>query len=75
MPLEILVGDIVTTKKNHPCGSFDFEIMRTGIDFRVRCLGCEKQIWIERRKFEKRIKKISRNGEFVEKKEITYSNE
>lgn len=72
MPLEILVGDVVTTKKNHPCGSYDFEIMRTGMDFRVKCLGCEKQIWIERRKFEKRIKKILRDGEAVEKTEIKY---
>lgn len=75
MPLEILVGDVVTTKKNHPCGSYDFEIMRTGMDFRVKCLGCEKQIWIERRKFEKRIKKIVREGEAVEKIEIKYAKE
>ncbi|MBN2794838.1 MAG: DUF951 domain-containing protein [Clostridia bacterium] len=70
MPLDLRLGDIVTTKKNHPCGSFDFEIMRVGIDFRIRCLGCDKQIWIERRNFEKRIKKIKRNGEFVDKQEI-----
>lgn len=75
MPLEILVGDVVTTKKNHPCGSYDFEIMRTGMDFRVKCLGCEKQIWIERRKFEKRIKKIVREGEAVEKTEIKYAKD
>lgn len=71
MPLDIHVGDIVTTKKSHPCGSHDFEIMRTGIDFRIRCQGCEKQIWIERRNFEKRIKKIKRDGEFIEKTEIS----
>ena len=70
MPLDIVVGDIVTTKKNHPCGSYDFEIMRIGIDFRIKCLGCNKQIWIERRNFEKRIKKIKRDNVFVERKEI-----
>ncbi len=75
MPLEISVGDKVSTKKSHPCGSHDFEIMRVGIDFRIKCLGCEKQIWIERRKFEKRIKKIIRNGEQVEKTEITVSKD
>lgn len=75
MPFDIAVGDIITTKKNHPCGSYEFEIMRVGMDFRIKCLGCEKQIWIERRKFEKRIKKIIREGQQIEKKEITYSNE
>lgn len=75
MPFDILVGDIITAKKNHPCGSYEFEIMRTGMDFRIRCLGCDKQIWIERRKFEKRIKKILRGDEFVEKVEIKYPKE
>ena len=58
MPMDLNVGDIVQVKKNHPCGSNQFELMRTGMDFRVKCLGCEKQIWISRVKFEKRIKKI-----------------
>ena len=58
MPMNLNVGDIVQVKKNHPCGSNQFEIMRIGMDFRVKCLGCEKQIWISRVKFEKRIKKI-----------------
>ena len=75
MPLDIAVGDIITTKKSHPCGSHEFEIMRVGMDFRIKCIGCEKQIWIERRKFEKRIKKISREGEAIEKKEISYKND
>lgn len=70
MPLDLHVGDQITTKKNHPCGSFDFEIMRTGIDFRIKCLGCDKQIWIERKNLEKRIKKIVRNGESIDKKDL-----
>jgi len=66
MPLDIQVGDIVTTKKQHPCGNFDFQILRTGMDFRIQCTKCEKQIWISRPKFEKRVKKIARQGESVE---------
>lgn len=58
MPMELHIGDVVQVKKQHPCGSHEFEIMRTGMDFRIRCLGCDKQIWISRPKFEKRIKKI-----------------
>lgn len=63
MPMELNVGDIVETRKNHPCGNNRFEIMRTGMDFRIRCLECNKQIWISRPKLEKRIKKIEKNDE------------
>jgi hypothetical protein len=71
MPLSLEVGDVITTKKKHPCGSFDFEIMRTGIDFRIKCMGCEKQIWIERKNLEKRIKKVERSGETLDKTDLS----
>jgi len=74
MPLNLLIGDVITTKKNHPCGSHDFEIMRTGIDFRIKCLGCDKQIWIERRNLEKRIKKITRDEEIFTKDQLEIKN-
>lgn len=61
MPMDLRVGDIVETRKQHPCGSTRFEILRTGIDFRIKCLKCEKQIWIARPKLEKRIKNIERD--------------
>lgn len=73
MPLNLEVGDVITTKKNHPCGSFEFEIMRTGIDFRIKCAGCEKQIWIERKNLEKRIKKVVREGITLDKKDLINS--
>lgn len=59
MPMDLQLGDILEVKKPHPCGSNKFEIMRTGMDFRIRCLGCDKQVWIPRVKLEKRIKKIT----------------
>lgn len=59
MPLDLKVGDKVELKKQHPCGSKDFEVMRTGADFRVKCLGCEKQLWIDRPNLERRVKKIT----------------
>jgi len=58
MPMDLHLGDIVEVKKEHPCGSKQFEIVRTGMDFRIRCLGCDKQVWIPRVKLEKRIRKI-----------------
>lgn len=59
MPLDLQVGNIIELKKQHPCGSKNFEILRTGADFRIKCLGCEKQIWIPRRELERRVRKIT----------------
>ncbi|MDK2918840.1 MAG: hypothetical protein PWQ37_1573 [Candidatus Petromonas sp.] len=63
MPMDLKVGDIIETRKNHPCGNNIFEIMRTGMDFRIKCIKCNKQIWIPRVKLEKRIKKVERKEE------------
>jgi hypothetical protein len=60
MPMKIELGDVVSTKKPHPCGSNRFRITRTGMDFRMKCLGCDKEIWITRVKLEKRIKQIEK---------------
>ncbi len=60
MAMDLRVGDIVETRKQHPCGNSKFEIVRTGMDFRIKCIKCEKQIWIPRVKLEKRIKKVER---------------
>lgn len=62
MPLKLEVGDQITTKKPHPCGSHSFKIMRVGVDFVIKCDQCGKEIWIPRVKIEKRIKDIYRNG-------------
>jgi hypothetical protein len=58
MPLSIQVGDTIETKKKHPCGGNTFKVLRTGIDFRIACTTCDKQIWIPRNKLEKRVKRI-----------------
>ena len=47
------VGDIVKLKKPQPCGSREWEILRVGADFRLRCLGCDHQIMVERKLVEK----------------------
>ena len=54
------VGDIVKLKKKHPCGSFDWEILRDGADFRLKCTGCGHQIMIARRQVEKSTKQLSK---------------
>ena len=52
------IGDIVKLKKKHPCGSFEWEILRVGADFRLKCLGCEHQVMMARRVLEKSVKEI-----------------
>lgn len=47
------VGDIVKLKKPHPCGSPEWEILRVGADFRLRCLGCGHQVMMPRVQVEK----------------------
>ncbi|WP_077370132.1 DUF951 domain-containing protein [Anaerosalibacter sp. Marseille-P3206] len=56
--MKIELGDIVSLKKGHPCGENKWEVMRTGVDFRLKCLGCNRQIWMSRMEFEKRVRKI-----------------
>ncbi len=51
------IGDIVETKKQHPCGSKTWEITRIGVDFKLKCTGCGHQIMIEREKALKMIKR------------------
>ena len=56
--LDVKVGDIVRLKKAHPCGSFEWEVLRVGMDFRLKCMGCDHQVMITRKKAEKSIKQI-----------------
>ena len=56
--MHIQVGNIVKLKKQHPCGSYEWEVLRIGADFRLKCLGCEHQIMIPRKTVEKSIKEI-----------------
>lgn len=55
--MEYNIGDIVETKKQHPCGSKNWKIQRVGIDFKLECLGCGHTIMIERPKALKMIKR------------------
>jgi hypothetical protein len=52
------VGDIVTLKKGHPCGSKEWEILRVGADFRLKCMGCGHMIMVPRKMVEKNTKNL-----------------
>lgn len=58
MQVKYNVGDIVQLKKSHACGENKWELMRVGVDFRIKCVGCERQVWLPRRVFQKKVKKV-----------------
>ena len=60
--MDIQVGDIVTLKKEHLCGSREWEVLRIGADFRLKCLGCGHQIMIARKLVEKNIREIKKKA-------------
>ena len=63
--LDIQLGDILTMKKQHPCGEKRWEVLRIGADFKLRCLGCGREVMGARSKFEKNIRQIERKGEAI----------
>ena len=56
--MDVCVGDILLMKKEHPCGGKRFEVLRVGMDFKIRCLTCQREVMVARSKIEKNIKKI-----------------
>ena len=61
--MDVRVGDKNKTKKPHPCGESSFHVLRVGMDFRIRCTKCGREVMLARSKIEKNIKKIVRDGE------------
>ena len=57
--MDVRLGDVLTMKKEHPCGSKQWLVLRTGMDFRLRCLGCGHEILTPRSKAEKNIRTIT----------------
>lgn len=58
--MDIRVNDILEMKKAHPCGEKQFLVLRAGMDFRIRCMKCEREVMVPRIKIEKNIKKVIR---------------
>ena len=59
--MDVRLGDILVMKKPHPCGSREWSVMRTGMDFRLKCLGCGHEVLLPRSKAEKNIREIRRD--------------
>jgi len=58
--MDVRLGDKLTLKKPHPCGSREWTVLRVGMDFKLRCAGCGHEIMAPRADIEKKIKKIER---------------
>ncbi|MCX7696016.1 MAG: DUF951 domain-containing protein [Caloramator sp.] len=56
------LGDIVETRKEHPCGSKTWEIIRLGADIKIKCTGCGRIVMLPRSKFEKSVKRIVKSA-------------
>ena len=56
--MNLNVGDIITTRKNHPCAGNKWELLRVGMDIRIKCLTCGRQIMLPRTQIEKRIRSV-----------------
>lgn len=63
MAMDVRVGDVLKMKKPHPCGSYEWRVLRSGMDFRLKCLGCGHEVLVARAKAEKGIKEILRASE------------
>ena len=65
IPMDVQDGDILTMKKPHPCGSKQWKVLRTGMDFKLSCVGCGHEVMLPRSKAEKNIRSIEREGETI----------
>lgn len=61
--LDIRPGDVLTMKKNHPCGANEMFVIRSGMDFRLRCLKCSREFMVPRNKIEKSIRQVKHADE------------
>ena len=59
---QILVGDVITTRKSHPCGSSVWTVIRTGADIKIRCSGCGRIVMLDRDNFLRRRKSVISRG-------------
>jgi hypothetical protein len=63
MPIDVQVGDVVQLRKPHPCGGYDWEVVRIGADIGLKCQTCQHRVMLTRREFEKRLKTFVRHAQ------------
>lgn len=60
MQVEFQINDLIILKKPHPCGSYEWKVVRLGADIGLICTKCERKILLSRRELNKRLKQIIR---------------
>ena len=68
--MDIQIGDVLIMKKPHTCGENRFTVGRVGMDFRIRCVGCGREVMVPRAKVEKNIKKVLRGETELGREEL-----
>ncbi len=63
MSIEVRLGDVVRLRKPHPCGGYEWDIVRLGADIGLQCTTCRRRVLLPRREFEKRMKTFVRRGD------------
>lgn len=63
MSVEIRMGDVVRLRKPHPCGGYEWEVIRLGADIGIQCATCRHRVLLTRRQFEQRVKTLVRRGD------------
>ncbi|MDY6892940.1 MAG: DUF951 domain-containing protein [Chloroflexota bacterium] len=61
--MELNLGDIVRLRKRHPCGSYEWQVVRLGADIGIQCQGCNRRVLLPRQVFERRVKAIVSRSE------------
>lgn len=63
--MDIQVGDVIRLKKQHPCGSAEWNVLRVGMDFRLKCCGCDHMVMVPRKLVEKNLRGQRRGDEIL----------
>lgn len=63
MVMDIKLGDVVRLKKIHPCGSYEWQVVRLGADIGIKCLKCRRRVLLGRSVFERRVKGFVARGD------------
>ncbi len=62
MPLQLYLNDVVRLRKPHPCGGYEWQVVRLGADIGMVCTTCGRRVMLPRSEFDKRVKKFIRRG-------------
>ena len=63
MVTDLRLGDVVRLRKAHPCGEFEWEVVRLGADIRIRCISCDRRVMLSRSELVKRTRRVVPKGQ------------